>query len=397
MSAFATAGVLAVIGAASAPASGSASSAPTAPAGSAPAPSSTSSGAVSPGNETCVERVPAGKERPKLVERFPTRGLSGHAAVLEVVIDHGKGERPMPSGFRIEAGSDPARALEAHGFVLPDPEGGAGPSLDSKIEGERAKSTVRLSFVPLPKKPGRHELELPPVPITLSRASGEVVTVCTSPHPITIEDPTANVPNAEPRTNPPPRRQRELWTAAKHAAAIAAIALVVGALAAWLIGRWLRRPRPLPPPPPPRPAWEVALEELFDIRNAGLIRAERFAEHFDRVSDCVRKYLGDRYGYDGLESTTRETLSVLRAFAPRIVVLDEIERFLRQADLVKFARLTPTEAECESSLVQGEEIVRRTIPIVNIAQPRPPSFPASERGETGAPPATGVDRSGGEA
>ena len=37
----------------------------------------------------------------------------------------------------------------------------------------------------------------------------------------------------------------------------------------------------------------------------------RFAEHFDRVSDIVRKYLGLRFGFDGLESTTREALAVL--------------------------------------------------------------------------------------
>jgi hypothetical protein len=32
----------------------------------------------------------------------------------------------------------------------------------------------------------------------------------------------------------------------------------------------------------------------------------------------VRKYLGARYGFDGLESTTRESLSVLREVSPRI-------------------------------------------------------------------------------
>ena len=39
-----------------------------------------------------------------------------------------------------------------------------------------------------------------------------------------------------------------------------------------------------------------------------------------------------------------------------------IERFMRKADLVKFARLTPTAEECRTALDLGEEIVRRTIP-----------------------------------
>jgi hypothetical protein len=101
---------------------------------------------------------------------------------------------------------------------------------------------------------------------------------------------------------------------------------------------------------------------LHDLRHAGLTREGRFAEHFDRVSDIVRRYLGDRYGFDGLESTTREMLGELRGATPRIVVLDDIERFLRQADLVKFARLTPSEVECATALADADAIIERTVP-----------------------------------
>jgi hypothetical protein len=108
------------------------------------------------------------------------------------------------------------------------------------------------------------------------------------------------------------------------------------------------------------------------LRHAGLTREGRFAEHFDRVSDVVRRYLGDRYGFDGLESTTREMLGELRATTPRIAVLDDIERFLRQADLVKFARLTPSELECSTALGEAEQIVERTVPPLTPAGEPPP-------------------------
>ena len=49
----------------------------------------------------------------------------------------------------------------------------------------------------------------------------------------------------------------------------------------------------------------------------GLIKSERYAEHFDRVSDASASISGDRYGFDGLESTTRETLILLREIARR--------------------------------------------------------------------------------
>jgi hypothetical protein len=336
--------------------------APTATATSAPAPA-TSSGSVvdSRSGESCVERIPSGKERPKFTEKIAKRALSGHALTLEVVVEHGKGETVLPTGFHLLSDSPEAKALEHEGFAFPDPEGAAAPKLERTEQGERATTRIQISVVPLPAKPGRHTLILPPLPIAVSRASGELLTVCTEAHTITVEDPIANLPNPSPRGNPAARRQLEIWTAAKHVAFAALVALVVGALAALLISRWLRRPKKLPPPPPPRPPWDVALEALHDIRHAGLTREGRFAEVFDRVSDVLRHYLGDRYGYDGLESTTREALASLRQVTPSIDDLGGIETFMRDADLVKFARLTPSEGECLDLLARAEGIVTRTI------------------------------------
>jgi hypothetical protein len=136
----------------------------------------------------------------------------------------------------------------------------------------------------------------------------------------------------------------------------------LAALAAWLIARYMRRPRPVPPPPPPRPPWEVALEELFSVRHAGLVQQARFAEHYDRISDAVRKYLGGRYGFDGLETTTREMTSILRRVTPPVGPLETVLSFLEECDLVKFARLTPSEEDCTNVLDQAEQIVNVTIP-----------------------------------
>ena len=338
--------------------------------------------------ESCVEHVPEGKRRPTLDEKLPHRGTSGHVAVLEVIVHHGKGETVMPNGFRQPLGGDQTRALEQAGFILPHPDGGAPPTLEREDDGERAKTTVRIPVVPLPEEPGRAKLTLPPLPISVARASGELITLCTKPHPLIVDDPIANTPDAKPKDNPPPRRQVEEWTTAKHVVYASLIALVVGGLVAWLVGRWLRRPRPAPPGPPPRPPWEVAREELHDLRLARLVDDQRFTEHFDRVSFTIRKYLGDRYGFDGLESTTREILSVLRRVVPPVAGLELIERFLRKADLVKFARLTPNAEECTVALEQGEEMVQRTVPVLE---------PAPVADGTGATAAAGPEQGAGEA
>jgi hypothetical protein len=80
------------------------------------------------------------------------------------------------------------------------------------------------------------------------------------------------------------------------------------------------------------------------------------------VSDAVRAYLGARYGFDGLESTTDEILSALRRVSTGGVTHPEIAGFLQSSDLVKFANHAPSVEECLTVLDAGEKIVRATIP-----------------------------------
>ena len=301
---------------------------------------------------------------------------------------HGLGETVLPGGFRLQMESPEGKALQAAGFVIPALDGPAAPRIRASGAEGAAQTTVELSFVPLPKEPGPHTLTLPSVPIAIARASGELITVCTAPHTLQVDDPTSNIAQATPRPNPPPLRQLEVWTAAKNTALGALIALPLGALIAFLVTRWMRRERPVPPPPPPRPAWELPLEALARVRGKRLIAQGLTTQHFAEVSLAVRDYLGRRFGFDGLESTTRELLESLKKAKPAAEVLEEIEALLRRADLVKFANLTPEAAECEIALERGEHIVRRTM----VEPPR--IEPATLRE---APAASGPSVEGGKA
>jgi hypothetical protein len=313
----------------------------------------------------CVETAPGGAERPQLVDSFPARCASGYAAALHVVVSHGRGETVLPRGLDLQTDSDTARALKGAGFALPNQDGGGAARLSSAdIDAKtgRRQTTLELLLVALPSEPGRHTLVLPSLPISIARASSDIITLCTKPHSILVEDPTASTPDAQPRPNPPPRVQREEWTGVERALSWGALGAAGGSALAWLAYRWGKRPKPMPPPRPPRPAWEVALERLDEVRHAGLLETKRFAEFFDRVNDAVRECLGARFGFDGLESTTDETLAALRRIPHFRFPMPEVAAFLQDCDLVKFADVTPTPEECQRALIEAEKVVRATMP-----------------------------------
>jgi hypothetical protein len=335
------------------------------------------------GTYGCVEQVPRGAQRPIVIDNFPTRGTSGWAATLSITVRHGKGEKVLPSGLDLSRAVEAKKVLKEAGFAIPEQDGGAGAQVWSEKEDTQkpgATTHLEMPLVLLPERGGRNGLVLPRLPVAIARANGEIMTVCTQPHPNLVDDPIANTPDPKPIGNPPPIPQREEWTALKKALGWGTLGLLLGAIIAWFVYKHVTKPKPAPPPPPPRPPWEVALEKLDETRHAGLLEKQRYTDYFDRTSDAVRGYLGARFNFDGLESTTDEMLAALKkqegggfvrleatptdpnAPAPGIS-LAEIARFLRECDLVKFANLTPTPEQCTTAIEAGEKIVRATMPV----------------------------------
>jgi len=260
------------------------------------------------------------------------------------------------------------RAIEAAHFRIPDPQGGSRPSVDRPPESERESSdkktlttTVRLPFVALPDTPGRHALRLPPLPVAVGRANGQMMTVCTAALAITIEDPIANEADPKLQKNPPPRSQREEWTLAKNLTLGGLAVAVLAALGAILLARWSRRPKP-EPETPRVPPWVTALQELAAIRGSRLVEEGQLDAYVDRVNDCVRRYLGERFGFDGLESTTEEIRALLGRLGWHGIDRRAVEGFLDDCDLVKFAKFTPGPEDCAHMLARAETIVRSTMP-----------------------------------
>jgi len=350
---------------------------------SAPSPSTApvGSGAGASVYGTCLEHVPEGATRPVLVERFPDRGLVGYALPLEITVRHGQGESVLPRGASSERDASALDSLTRSGFELPSPDTTAATSTVPQPAADKSGSVVTITVIALPKTPGRSVLTLPPLPVAVARASGEVITVCTQPHGITLEQPTANTPDAKPNLNPPPRRQREEWIAAKRVALTLPVVLLSALLGAFLYRWWRQRPRPVPPPPPPRPPWEIALRELALLRTSPQLADEAKAgDYLSAVSAVLRHYLGQRYGFDGLEATSQEIRRALRPATPPLPALAEVERFLDETDLVKFARVVPSRNDCLALREVAERIVYATMPasspplpapVAAVSEPRP--------------------------
>lgn len=219
------------------------------------------------------------------------------------------------------------------------------------------------------------QFTLPPPEVTIREADG-AETVLAGP-PLEIEvasvlDPAEENPDIRGLKDPVGLPRSYLWLL------YLALVVLAGAGVSYLVYRkFFRRKKKEPPPPPARPAGEIALEELEQIRRDALPGRGLVKEYYSRVSDTVRRYLENRFGLRAPERTTEEFLLEMATTSHLSgSQQDLVAAFLEEADLVKFARYGPTEREINGVFAAAVRLITET----RKAGPGEPR-PAGEDGE----------------
>lgn len=117
---------------------------------------------------------------------------------------------------------------------------------------------------------------------------------------------------------------------------------------------------------PLRPAEEVALEKLDEIKAEKIWQDGKVKEYHTELTDVIREYISRRYEVSSTEKTSDETLRELKPLMKEQKDLfDRLRKMLSLADLVKFAKWTTTPDENESALLTAYDFVRETTPTEN--------------------------------
>ena len=108
-----------------------------------------------------------------------------------------------------------------------------------------------------------------------------------------------------------------------------------------------------------RPADEVALEKLDEIKAAKIWKDGKVKEYQTDLTDVVREYIGRRFDVHSTEKTSDETLQAMKPLIDK-ELFARLKSMLQLADLVKFAKWHTTPDENEQGLLTAYEFVRET-------------------------------------
>ncbi len=119
---------------------------------------------------------------------------------------------------------------------------------------------------------------------------------------------------------------------------------------------------------PARPAHELALEELRQLRASDLLARGEIKLFYSLLSEIMRRYFEGRYRIMALEMTTFELDGELRKAEHNRNACDDMRELLELCDLVKFAKYIPANEEAVRLLERAEAFVEVTKPVVVVVE-----------------------------
>lgn len=108
-----------------------------------------------------------------------------------------------------------------------------------------------------------------------------------------------------------------------------------------------------------RPADEVALEKLDEIKAQKIWKDGKVKEYQTELTDVVREYIGRRFDVHSTEKTSDETLREMKPLLDKDLFA-RLKSMLQLADLVKFAKWHTTPDENEQALTTAYDFVNET-------------------------------------
>ncbi|MDI9341999.1 MAG: hypothetical protein QM534_15610 [Sediminibacterium sp.] len=114
------------------------------------------------------------------------------------------------------------------------------------------------------------------------------------------------------------------------------------------------------PEKPKVPAHITALASLEKVKTEKVWKEDKIKEYYSQISDTIRLYIEERFGVFALESTTDEIMLAFRTQVVDPVSKEKLQQLLQLSDLVKFAKMSPIEAEHEFTLQNAFDFVNGT-------------------------------------
>ena len=104
---------------------------------------------------------------------------------------------------------------------------------------------------------------------------------------------------------------------------------------------------------------KAAMQKIEHIKAENLVQSEDQKEYYTQLTDTLRQYMKERYGFNATEMTTFEIIHELENVNDPEAIA-ELKELFETADLVKFAKYSTLINENDRNLVSAIEYINQT-------------------------------------
>ena len=104
---------------------------------------------------------------------------------------------------------------------------------------------------------------------------------------------------------------------------------------------------------------QKAMKEIEQIKADKMVSSADQKEYYTKLTDTLRRYIEERYGFSAMEMTSSEIIGRLTATGDQ-QSMDELRQLFMTADLVKFAKYSTQINENDMNLVNAIAFINQT-------------------------------------
>ena len=140
-----------------------------------------------------------------------------------------------------------------------------------------------------------------------------------------------------------------------------ALAVLVAGIIAFYLWKKKRKKSPKPEPEIVLTPKQRALAAIAKLEAEQLWQKGEIKEFHSRITEIIRTLFEETYAIPALESTTGETLELLRNAGADQQVVTTTSQFLSNADMVKFAKFIPDE-KINTQMIEQSRTITAQVP-----------------------------------
>lgn len=110
---------------------------------------------------------------------------------------------------------------------------------------------------------------------------------------------------------------------------------------------------------PKLPPHQLAMREIERIKGEKIWQKGHPKEYYTELTDAIRTYIRDRFGFNALEMTSSEIIDKLLEIKDKEAISD-LKYLFQTADLVKFAKHDPQMNENDANLINAIDFINET-------------------------------------